>query len=275
MSNKAVFSLIILAVASVIFSIESCKPKSSDAVEPDSLSADSLVNSTCILLSERINDVLYRAYEYDTARTLLRMVEYSANANFNRVTKRFRFDYDKNELVRITETNLAARDQSMIYELDYDSDKVLKTIRPFRVFNSGPRAMDTLTVKYDQRAYINELSSTRTGTKKWQYDSLGNVKKYTLRLPNATTDSTLAEFSSYDNKINLFAFSRAIQILRLLTGQAPSRRNPLSFVEFGQDVQATYLYNNQNVPTQGVFKSKALGDTVLRETVRSYQLNCK
>jgi hypothetical protein len=275
MLNKTVFLFIGLALITVVFTINSCKPKNADAVTPDSLSVDSLVNSPCMLLSERINDVLFRAYEYDTAQLLLRMAEYSGNATANRILKRYRFDYTQNRLVRITETNLAARDQSFIYEFDYDSDKKLQTIRPFRVFNSGPRAVDTLAVKYDTRDYISELSSVRTGIRKWQYDSVGNVTKHLIRLPNMLTDSILTEFSTYDNKINLYGFSRTIQLLRLLNGQAPSRRNPLVYVERGQSVQTIYQYNNRSIATQAIVKMKALGDISLRETVFSYQLECR
>ena len=275
MSNKTIFPLLVLALIAVVFTIDSCKPKNSDDVTPDSLSVDSLVNSPCMLLSERVNDVLLRAYEYDTARLLLRMTEYSGSATSNRVLKRYRFDYLQSQLVRITETNLAARDQSLIYEFDYDTGKKLQTIRPFRVFNSGPRVFDTLTVKYDNRAYISELSSVRTGSRKWQYDSAGNVKKHLIRLPNMTADSTLAEFGSYDNKINLYRFSRTIQLLRLLNGQAPSRRNPLTYVEKGQSVEAIYQFNNRNVPIQSILKTRAVGDIVLRETVFSFQLECR
>lgn len=228
-----------------------------------------------MLLSERVNDVLLRAYEYDTARVLLRMTEYSGSATANRVLKRYRFDYVKSQLVRITETNLAVRDQSLIYEFDYDSDKKLQTIRPFRVFNSSPRGIDTLTVKYDSRNYISELKSVRTGSRKWQYDSVGNVKKHLIQLPNMLTDSTLSEFSTYDNKTSLYGFSRTIQLLRLLNGQAPSRRNPLVYVENGQSLQTIYQYNNRNVPSQAILKTKAFGDMALRETVFSYQLECR
>jgi len=274
MSNKATFSCIVFIFALAALTIDGCKPKNSDVLPHGALS-DSLVSSPCILLAERINDVLYRAYEYDTSRNLLRMTEYSGSAANNRITKRYRFDYEKQHLVRFTETNLVARDQSLIYEFDYDSDGILRTIRPFRVFNSGPRVTDTLTVKYDDNRYINELSSARTGAQKWQYDSLGNIKQWLIRTPAATQDSILAEYGAYDNKINLYGFSKTIQLVRLLVGNAASRRNPLIYTLKGQSISASYQYNDRNVPTQSVVKTTSAGDNTLRETVFSYELGCQ
>lgn len=275
MSNRATFSFVIFVFVLAVITIDGCKPKNSDAVTPGGGLSDSLVSSPCILLAERINDVLYRAYEYDTSRNLLRLAEYSANAAFNRVVKRYRFDYENQRLVRFTETNLVARDQSLIYEFDYDTDGVLRNIRPFRVFNSGPRATDTLAVKYDDNSYINELSSPRTGSQKWQYDSVGNVKKWLIRTLTAAQDSTLAEYGSYDTKTNLYGFSKTIQLVRLLAGNAASRRNPLTYTVKGQNLKASYQYNERNVPTQSILKMMSAGDTTLRETIFSYQLSCK
>lgn len=277
MSNKIVLSLLALLFLVTLLTIDSCKPKDGGEPTPDSLSVDSLANSPCILLSERINDVLYRAYEYDSTRQLLRLTEYSGSLTANRITKKYRFDYEKKQLARITETNLTTRDQSFIYEMDYDSDGKLLKIRPFRVFNSGLRAIDTLEVIYNDKNYITELSSVTTGSQKWDYDTagLGNVKKWSIRLPLATQDSTFAEYNTYDDKTSLYGFSKTIQILRLLNGNAASRRNPLKYTFRGENIESIYQYNPKGVPTQSILKIKALSDTTFRETVFTYQLDCK
>ena len=275
MSNKTVLSLLMLVLVAALLTIDSCKPKNEQAVIPDSLAVDSLANSPCILLSERINDVLYRAYEYDSSRQLLRLTEYSGNPAANRITKKYRFDYEKKQLIRLTETNLTDRDQSFIYEMDYDTDGKLEKIRPFRVFNSGPRAVDTLAVVYNDKNYITELNSVTTGSSKWEYDSVGNVKKWLIRLPIVAQDSILAEYNTYDDKTNLYGFSKDIQLLRLLNGNAPSRRNPLRYTFKGNNIESIYQYNPKGVPMQSILKIKSVSDSTFRETVFTYQLDCK
>jgi len=226
-------------------------------------------------LSEQINGAVLRAYEYDSTRKLIRMVEYTGSIQLNKVLKRYTFEYNKESLLtRIRETNLAARDRSYIYELDYDGSNVI-SIRPFRVYNSGPRAEDTLTVVYDDKNRVSQLLSIHSNDSKWEYDSVGNVKKWLIRTPDSSTDSLVAEYTSYDDKVNLNAFSKAIQIVNLLDGRPISKRNPLKYTFKGRNIDASYLYNEKRVPTEVILRYRSLSDTVLRETVYMYDLNCK
>ncbi len=54
----------IVVVLVSIFVIDSCRPKNNEEITPEDPSA----LSTCILLSEKINGILLRAYEYDSLR---------------------------------------------------------------------------------------------------------------------------------------------------------------------------------------------------------------
>lgn len=260
-----------LVVLVIFFVIDTCRPKDSEEVTPIDVSA----LSTCILLSEKVNGILLRAYEYDSTRNLTRMLEYSGTDPVNKIVKRYSFEYNaKNILVSFRETNLAVKDKSYIYELDYSNTTQLKAIRPFRVYNSGPRAEDTLTVVYGTDARIIEVKSLRGVSSKWEYDTAGNVKKWLVRTPLMKSDSLMAEYGSFDDKVNVYAFSQGMQLVNLLTGRAHSRRNPLNYTASSQSVEATYQYNDKRVPTQAVMKLKS-NDNTLRETVFTYELNCK
>ncbi len=260
-----------LIVLASVFFIDTCRPKGDSDVTP----IDSTALSSCILLSEKVNGILLRAYEYDSSRNLTRMLEYSGTDQFNKMVKRYTFEYtSKNKLIRFRETNLAVKDMSYIYELDYTNNTQLKAIRPLRVFNSGPRPEDTLTVIYGTDRQIAEVKSIRGISSKWEYDTAGNVKKWLIRTALMKSDSLLAEYGSFDDKVNIYAFSDGMQLVNLLSGRAHSRRNPLNYTALGQSVEATYQYNNKRVPTQAVLKFKS-PNNVLRETVYAYELSCK
>lgn len=203
------------------------------------------------------------------------MLEYNANEQLNKVIKRYTFEYNsKKKVARIRETNLAEQDKSFIYELDYTTSNRLKAIRPFRVYNSGARAEDTLTVILGNNGRITELKSLHGFISKWEYDSVGNVKKWLVRNLAMSSDSLLAEYGAFDDKVNIYAFSEGMQLLNLLSGRAHSIRNPLRYTAGGQSVEATYQYNEKRVPTQSVLKFKS-SNNELRETVYTYQLSCK
>lgn len=255
-----------------IFMVYNCRPKGGEEVSP----IDSTAISSCILLSEKANGVLQRAYEYDSSRYLTRMLEYSGTEQSNKIVKRYTFEYaPKHKLLRFRETNLAVKDMNYIYELDYLNSTQLKAIRVLRVFNSGPRPEDTIGVLYDTNRRITELKSgARQITAKWEYDSAGNTKKWFVRGPLMTSDSLLAEYSSFDDKVNIYAFSEGVQLVNFLLGRAHSKRNPLIYNLLGQNTEVTYQYNDKRVPTQAVVKSKS-ANNVLRETVYTYELNCK
>lgn len=276
MSNKTLlFGLMLIAA---LITIDSCKPKSSGEVVPDSLSLDSTLNSPCIVLSEKINNVLYRQYEYDSVSRLTRMIEYSGSVGANRMLKRYTFQYNgAGYLTQFNETNLAERDKSFIYEVDYNPDSSISALRKFKVFNSGPRNTDSLTIVYDDNKRISELQSSADASYKWEYDSLGNPKKWLIRTMTMTQDSTLAEYTAYDTKTNLYAFSKGIQLVNLLMGRAPTRRNILKSKIGTTSYEITYQYNMQNVPTQAIVVTRAIGgiDTSKVETIFSYELKCK
>ncbi|WP_428657774.1 hypothetical protein [Runella sp.] len=249
-----------------------CRPKDNE-VGP---SIDSTAISPCILLSERINNVLYRTYEYDSTRRLVRMLEYSANFSANQVVKRYTFEYSKeNTLIRLRETNIQTRDQSYIYELNYANRTTLSTIYSFRVFNSGAVIDDTLKLTYTKDNHrVSELQSSKGITSKWEYDTAANVKKWLLHLPTKTTDSLIAEYGDHDDKVNIYAFSEGMQLLNLLNGRAQSKRNPLNYTLLKESTDVVYQYNDKRVPTLRVLKVKS-NNNVLRETVYSYELDCK
>jgi len=254
-----------------LFALDNCRPKGDNDVMP----MDSTALSSCILLNEKINGVLLRAYEYDTTRKLTYMTEYSGSSQLNKIVKRYTFEYNNsNRLTVIRETNLAERDKSFIYELDYNSKSQVKTIRPFRVYNSGTRAEDTLSLVYGTNDRVAELTSLRGVTSKWEYDTANNVKKWLIRTPLMKSDSLLAEYGSSDDKVNIYSFSQGMQLINLLTGRAHSRRNPIKYTSLGQSVEASYQYNEKRVPTLAVLKIKS-SDNLLRETVYAYELNCK
>jgi len=270
-TSRKYLKIIVALLLASIFIVDSCRPKSNEKVPP----IDASALSDCILLSEKVNGILLRSYEYDSLRKLTRMLEYSGTEPASKIVKRFTFEYNfKNLLIEFRETNLAVKDQSYIYKLDYTGSNQLKAIRPFRVFNSGARAEDTLTVMYGNDARIVELKSIRGISSKWEYDTAGNVKKWLVRTPLMKSDSLMAEYGSFDDKVNVYAFSQGIQLVNLLTGRAHSRRNPFNYTASGQSVEATYQYNDKRVPTQAVLKFKSNNNT-LRETVYSYELKCK
>jgi hypothetical protein len=275
MSNKAIIFCLLLITT--LISIDSCKPKSSDDINPsDSTLVDSASMSPCIVLSETINDVLYRTYEYDTLRHLVRMVEYSGSKTANRVLKRYTFDYNAGGyLTSFNETNIAERDQSLIYHIDYAEDSTISAIQQYRVYNSGVRLQDSLSVVYNGDKRITELQSIAGKSYSWQYDSLGNAKTWSMRVPNTTQDSVLAQYTSYDSKTNLYTFSKGIQLVDLLKGRVPGRRNPLTYQIGDTKYEVSYEYNMQNVPTKSVSKVKIGADSLGRETVYSYDLKCK
>ncbi len=249
---------------------KSCRPKEGE-VEPV---VDSTAVSTCIVRSETINKVLYRAYEYDSARTLIRMQEYNALPQNNRVIKRYTFEYDKTKkLTGFRETNLQTRDQSYIYELDYTGN-TLKAVRSFRVFNSGPVPDDTLRIVYNSdNKRPSELISTTGIRSKWEYDTAANVKKWSVKMPNRTTDSVVAEYGDHDNMVNIYAFSQGMQVFNLIHGRAHSRRNPLAYILLKERVEVSFQYNVNRVPIQRVLQVK-VGNTTTRETVHDYELDC-
>lgn len=255
-----------------LITFKGCRPKDNE-VSPI---VDSTALSTCVLLSERINNVLYRTYEYDSTRTLVRMLEYSANVSANQVIKRYTFEYTKdNTLIRLRETNLQTRDQSYIYEPAYTGNKIMSKIYTFRVFNSGAVAQDTLKLVYDQENQrVAELQSAKGITSKWEYDTAANVKKWLLRIPGRATDSLMAEYGDHDDKVNIYAFSKGMQLLNLLNGRAHSRRNPLNYTLLKESTDVSYQYNQKRVPTLRVLKIKSTNN-VLRETVYAYELSCK
>ncbi len=275
MSNKAlIFCLLLLAT---LVSIDGCKPKSSDDVNPlDSTQIDTAAVSPCIVLSEKINDVLYRSYEYDSTNHLVRMVEYSGSKTANSVLKRYTFDYNAGGyLTSFNETNIAVRDQSYIYQLSYAEDSTISGFQQYKVYNSGPRLQDSISVVYDNNKRISELQSLTGGAYSWQYDSLGNAKTWSVRVPRSTRDSVLAEYTSYDTQKNLYSFSKGIQLVDLLKGRVPSRHNPTTYKVGNTSYGVTYEYNAQNVPTKSVAKVKIGTDTLGRETVYTYELQCK
>ncbi len=276
MSNKSL--LFVLLFIAALISIDGCKSKKSDEVNPnDSLSVDSTLKSPCVVLSEKINNLLYRQYEYDSLNRLTRLSEYNGSTN-NRVLRRYTFLYNAaGRLSQFNETNLAERDKSYIYDVDYDANNNVAALRKFKVYNSGPRNVDSLTVLYDESKRIVELKSSADVSYKWQYDSLGNAKNWLIRTAAMTQDSVLAQYTSYDKNTNLYAFSKGIQLVNLLMGRAPSRRNLLTYKIGNVLYQATYQYNTQNVPTQSVLKAMNVSgtDTSKVETVFSYDLRCK
>jgi len=269
-NSRYYWAMLVILLGSIALA-DSCRSKDGGDVEP----IDSTALSSCILLTEKVNDILLRSYEYDSTRRIERMLEYSGVTPGNKIIKRYTFEYNSNnKVIRIRETNLAVKDNSFIYELDYSSDSKLKTIRPFRVYNSGPKLEDSLQVTFGTNNRIAELKS-RTGLiSKWEYDTAANVKKWLIRKPLKQTDSLIAEYGSYDDKVNIYAFSEGMQLVNLLSGRAHSRRNPLTYVTGGQSVEALYQYNFKRVPTQVVMKFKS-SDNTLRETVFSYELSCK
>jgi hypothetical protein len=276
MSNK--HAIIWILVVGVILWVGSCKPKESDVVTPEEEDSTTIIARSCILLEENINNALYRAYEYDSTRRLMRVYEYSADINQNRLAKRYTFEYDKKDstkIVRFRETNLVVRDQNYYYEIDYDDKNVMTTIRPFRILNSGPREIDTIKIFYDDNKRISELRSATLFNYSWDYDSAGNVKRWAIRRPEMMTDSLLAEYDEYDDKINLYQFSKGVQLMNLLRGSVPTRRNPTKYRIMGQSVESAYTYNAKGLPTQAAVKFTTIGDTISRETIYSYQLNCK
>ncbi|MFN8344138.1 MAG: hypothetical protein U0X91_04005 [Spirosomataceae bacterium] len=260
--------LLLLSVSSLL--TDGCRSGNNEDITP----VDSTALSSCILLSEKINGILLRAYEYDSTRKLTRMWEYAGSNLSNSLVKRYQFDYNsKNTLIRLHETNIAVQDRSYIYELDYTGNR-LTTIRPFRVFNSGLRADDTLNVGYDLNERIAEVKSRNGIRSKWEYDTGGNVTKWLIRTPLMKSDSLIAEYGSFDEKVSIYAFSKGIQLVNLLSGRAHSLRNPLRYTASGQSVEAIYQYNDERVPTLAVLKFKS-NDNTLRETVYSYELSCK
>lgn len=262
---------IFLLLAGLV-TFKGCRPKDNE-IPPI---VDSTALSTCVLLSEHINNVLYRSYEYDTTRTLVRMLEYSTDVSANRVIKRYTFEYTKDHtLIRLRETNLQTRDQSYIYELAYSNSKTLSKIYTFRVFNSGAVAQDTLQLTYDSETQrVAEMKSVTGVASKWEYDTASNVKKWLLQLPGRTTDSLVAEYGDHDDKVNIYAFSKGMQVLNLLNGRSHSRRNPLNYTVLKESTDVTYQYNDKRVPTLRVLKIKS-NNNVLRETVYAYELSCK
>ncbi len=275
MPNKALIFCFLLLAALV--SIDSCKPKPSDDINPDdSTQIDTTPVSPCVVLLEKINNVLYRSYEYDSINHLVRMIEYSGSQTANRILKRYSFDYNASGyLTEFNETNIAERDQSYIYKVDYAEDSTVSAIQQYRVFNSGPRLQDSLSVVYDDKKRISELQSVAGGSYSWQYDSLGNAKTWSVRVPMTTRDSILTEYMAYDTKPNLYTFSKGIQLVDLLRGRVPSRHNPTMYQVGGTKYDITYEYNAQNIPIKSVAKIKMGADTLGRETVFSYELKCK
>lgn len=279
MSSKTLLFFVLFIGA--LITIDSCKPKGTDEVNPaDSLSVDSTLSSPCLLVSETINSVSYRKYEYDSLNRLLRMLEFNGSPTNNRLMKRYTFKYADStaKLVSFNETNIAEIDQNFIYEVDYDeSGNDVQTLRRFKVYNSGPRTVDSLTVVYNDKKQITELQSASNVSYKWEYDSLGNAKKWSIALPKAMADSTLAEYTNYDKRTNLYAFSKGIQLVQLLNGRAPSRRNLLNYKIGNISYKAEHLYNSQGVPMQTVLKSMATSgkDTSRVETVFVHGLKCK
>ncbi|MFN3381134.1 MAG: hypothetical protein ACK41O_16875 [Runella zeae] len=264
---------ILLGVVLIGFFVsESCRPKNDDT---NPISVDSTALSSCILMSERINDALLKTYEYDSLRRLTRVFEYGGIPQSNRLLKRYSFVYDsKSRILQFRETNLAVRDQNFIYNLTYNNKNILEAIEVQRVYNSGARSEDTLFVKYDPNNRLTELSSRRGVSSKWEYDTEGNAVKWFVKTPLMQADSLAAEYGNFDDKVNIYAFSQGIQLVNLLTGRAPSRRNPLNYTTSGQSVEASYQYNLKRVPTLAVLKYKTSNNT-LRETVYSYELSCK
>jgi hypothetical protein len=276
MSHKRLILLVLVAV--VIAWVGSCKPKATDDVEPLEEDSTVLIARTCILLEERINDALYRAYEYDSTRRLMRVYEYTADLTLNRLAKRYTFEYDPKDstkIVRMRETNLAVRDQSFFYDIDYDAQGKYKYILPFRIYNSGPRALDTVQVFYDADNRISEMKAAMLYHYIYDYDSLGNVKTWSLRRAEQPTDSVLATYTEYDAKINLFQFSRGAQLMNLIRGTLPNRRNPLKSTVHGQNIESIYEYNAKGLPTQATTSYRMPGDTLSRTLVYNFQLDCK
>ena len=60
-------------------------------------------------------------------------------------------------------------------------------------------------------------------------------------------------------------------------GRAPTRRNILKSKIGTTSYDITYQYNMQNVPTQAIVVTRAIGgiDTSKVETIFSYELKCK
>jgi hypothetical protein len=204
------------------------------------------------------------------------MIEYSGSATANRVLKRYSFDYNAGGyLTSFNETNIAERDQSYIYHVDYAEDSTISALQQYKVYNSGPRLQDSLTVVYDESKRISELQSATGGAYSWQYDSLGNAKTWSVRVPQTTRDSVLAEYMAYDTKPNLYTFSKGIQLVDLLRGRVPSRHNPMMYKVGNTRYEVSYEYNTQNVPIKSVSKVKMGTDSLGRETVYTYELQCK
>lgn len=271
MFNKSTIYLGILLLLIGLGTFKGCRPKGNE-VSP---AVDSTAISTCILLSESINNVLYRAYEYDSTRKLVRMVEYTTGGP-HQITKRYTFEYNKdNLLIRLRETNLKTRDRSYIYELNYDNSATLSSIYSFRVFNSGPVIDDTLKFSYNiDNQRVSEMKSNTGVTSKWEYDTAANVKKWLLKYANRTTDSLVAEYGDHDDKVNIYTFSQGMQVLNMLNGRAHSKRNPLNYTILKESVDVVYQYNTKRVPTLRILKVKS-NNNLLRETVYSYELDCK
>jgi hypothetical protein len=273
MFNKSTIYWGMLLLLMGLGTFKGCRPKGNEV--PPTPAVDSTAISSCILLAERINNVLYRAYEYDSTRKLVRMLEYTTGGA-HQITKRYTFEYNKdNLLIRLRETNLQTRDRSYIYELNYDNSTTLSSIYSFRIFNSGPVIDDTLKFTYnDANQRVSEMKSNTGVTSKWEYDTAANVKKWVLKYANRTTDSLVAEYGNYDDKVNIYTFSPAMQVLNMLNGRAHSKRNPLNYYLLRERVDVVYEYNTKRVPIRQIIRVKS-NDNLLRETVYSYALDCK
>lgn len=272
--KKFIAFLLILVVIALQFN--ACKPKA--GTEPDPIIEDStaLAAQGCLLITEKINGAIFRSYQFDSTGQVQRMFEFSADS-VNRLIKRYTFEYDKtNLLVKFRETNLAVRDQSFQYEIEYDADtRLMKKVKSFRILNSGARADDTISIDYNTQKRVNKYTPQRGLTYLWDYDSTGNATKFSARLPGTTVDSTLAIFTEYDGKVNVYAAARAMQLLNLMLGNAPNRQNVKTFRSNNKDGTVNYLYNEKGLPTEAIVKLKSATDTAGRTTTYNYEYQCR
>ena len=272
--KKFIAFLIILVVITLQFN--ACKPKSGADPDPQVVDSTALAAQGCLLVTEKINGIIFRSYQFDSAGQLNRMFEFSAGSD-NRLIKRYTFEYDAaNLLTKFRETNLAVRDQSFQYEIEYDADtKLMKTVKSYRILNSGARADDTISIDYDAQKRVVKYAPQRGLTYLWDYDSTGNATKFSARLPGTTIDSTLAIFTAFDGKPNVYTAARAMQLLNLMLGNAPNRHNTTGFRANNQDGTVEYSYNEKGLPTDAIVKLRSATDTAARTTTYNYEYQCK
>ncbi len=234
----------------------------------------------CQLTLETIEGRPFRNYQYVSDTVLYRIVQYETGAT-NREEKRYTFKYDaKNRVASFQEVRLLAPFVNYEYRFQYDNANRVEMVTQYQLFNAGPKLTETYVVQYGQNNRVYTYC-WRNNCWRYEYDEAGNLSKWLATIPaRSPNETTLRFYSNFDERKNVYEFSKPARLINLVSGEGNSTSNPGAFKfyegsnEPTQTGVVTYRYNEQNLPVEASVSSFAANNGASITQVRKFTYDC-